>query len=186
MANQNNRATGVAGSTIAEQLRETQKVVESTDAADKIIAKMKEENSLLLAAMKKVGYGEVECSLAEGTVSERFGKKSCAVIEVTLPIPHLGLRIIGTIWGRLENKPEGTTVTFEAAMPKFIKATDAVAKERILAAMENGAAAWAGFDKATASAEARLMGQTTKVEPGETARPKLVKRVLLATTTPAA
>lgn len=162
--------------TIGDQL-----AAKNAPEVDKIISEMQAGQAELMT-LRDHGYGPVECSSADGTVSERFGRKSCAVIECIVPVPMLGIKIMGTIWGRLETKADGTTVKFEASMPKGVKHIDDAGKERILAHMENGAAEWAGFEKATDAASAKLMGQTT-AKPGTVgARPTLVKRVVMTQT----
>lgn len=162
---------------MADQLS---KVASNTpERVEEAIDAMLTDQAAHLTALKAVGYGAVDCSAADGDVSERFGRKSCPVIEVAVPIPALGIKLTGTIWGRLVNGTDGTTVTFEAGMPKGVKHMDAAGKERLLAHMENGAAAWPGYDKATDAASAKLTGQTAGTVG---ARPKLVKRIVMTGT----
>lgn len=169
--------------TLGEQIAAKTGNTPNQAVVDQALQEMHKDQQALL--MLKDGYGAVECSSADGSVSERFGRKSCAVIECIVPIPLLGIKIMGTIWGRLETKADGTTVKFEASMPKGIKHIDDAGKDKLLAHIENGAVEWAGYEKATDAATAKLMGQVKA--PGTVGgRPTLVKRVVMAQTAPPA
>lgn len=151
--------------------------------AANIIEEMVEGQAQLLATRQAERdlYGPVECASADGNVSDRFGKKSCAAITVLVPIPSLGLKLTGTIWGRLVSLPTGTEIKFEAGMPKDLRAMDEAGKDRLLAHMEIGAQLWPGYEKTTDAVAAKLTGQTPK---GINARPNLVKRVIMTGTAP--
>lgn len=180
----NNRSNdqGVAGSTIADQIRANNAVPDGPANAAEIIESMIESQAEVLETIQadRAFYGPVECASADGNVTDRFGRKSCAAISVMVPIPLLGLKLTGTIWGRLVNDTNGTTVTFEGGMPKELKALDETGKDRLLAHMELGAQAWAGYEKTTDAVIAKLTGQTGKTVAGQLARPKLVKKVVLS------
>lgn len=154
-------------------------------------ADIKREQSNQQAAIARAAaklapqYGDVECEVTGASVYEKFGRKSIAAIKCVVPIPALGIRVETTIWGSLVVKPDGTEITFAAAMPKGIKASDSVSKDRFLAHVENSAVRWSGYVKATEAAERELLGQKAAVIAGEAVRPKLVKRVKLATETAA-
>lgn len=153
--------------------------------AAEIIADMVEGQKEVLAAkqVERELYGPVECSSADGNVTDRFGRKSCAAIAVQVPIPSLGLKLDATLWGRLIMDATGTTIIFEAGMPKGLKAMDEHGKDRLLAHIETGAQAWPGYDKTTDAVAAKLTGQNAK--PGTVGgRPKLVKRVQLSQQAP--
>lgn len=181
MAQNKRTDQGIAGSTIADQIRAANAVPDGPPNADKIIESMVEEQAEVLEAIQqdRALYGPVECASADGNVTDRFGRKSCAAISVMIPIPSLGLKLAGTIWGRLINDANGTTVTFEGGMPKDLKAMDETGKDRLLAHMEVGAQAWAGYEKTTDAVIAKLTGQTAKATAGQLVRPKLVKRVVM-------
>lgn len=139
-----------------------------------------------LAAKLAPQYGAVECSSANGSVSEKYGRKSIAVIAAKVPITSLGIVIEVTLWGQLVNKPDGTEISFSASMPKGIKALDSIGKDRLLAHVENSCVRWAGYDKATDAAQRELLGQKPKPVAGEVGRPRLVKQVKLAASDTAA
>lgn len=149
------------------------------NAAD-IIEDMIDDQKEVLQALQesRLAYGDVEFASADGTVSDRFGKKSCAAIACSVPIKELGIKIDVTIWGRLTSDQHGTSITFEAGMPKGIRALDETGKDRLMAHVENAAMLWPAYDKTTDAIAAKLTGQTAK--PGTAnVRPKLVKRVQL-------
>lgn len=126
----------------------------------------------------KQRFGPVECQITDSTVSDRYGRKSVKVLDVIVPLPLIGMRVNSALYGNLEVKSDGTEISFTAYIPKkFMSAMDDDSRERFLAHVENGAASWVGFDKATAAAAAKLTGQSKKVAAGEIARPRLVKAV---------
>lgn len=181
MSKDRDNKTGIAGSSIADAIRSANALPDGpADAATIIDTMVKEQEKVLLEKQAdRELYGPVECSAADGSVTERFGRKSCAAIQVVVPCPALGLKFDTTVWGRLVNDPTGTTVTFEAGMPKGMRSIDEHGKDRLLAHIEVGAQSWAGYEKTTDAVIAKLTGQTAK--PGTIgARPKLVKRVVLA------
>lgn len=180
--NNDQRSTSSSGDTaIADAIRKAGATPDGPANAAAIIDTMVKGQEEVLAAKQadRELYGPVECASADGTVTERFGRKSCAAIAVVVPIPSLGLKLDATIWGRLVNDATGTTVTFEAGMPKGIKATDEHGKDRLLAHIEIGAQSWPGYDKTTDAIIRKLTGQTATVG-SVGARPKLVKRVVMA------
>lgn len=153
------------------------------NAAD-IITDMLEKQEEVLETIQtaKAVYGEVECNAKDGAVSERYGRKSCEVMEIIVAVPAAGIRIVGSLYANLTTKAEGTFVEFTAYVPpKSIKYRDSDAKDLLLATMEHAASNWHGYDKATASAEKRLLGQTHKIA-GQLERPRLVKRMGLTQT----
>jgi hypothetical protein len=126
-------------------------------------------------------YGAVECEAALGSVSEKYGRKSIAVVRCLVPISGIGMKLDATLWGQLVTKSDGTEITFSASLPKGIKASSAADRDRFLAHVENSCVRWAGYEKATAAAEAELLGMRPKVAKGDpAARPRLVKQVKLA------
>lgn len=187
--NKNQARTSANETVIGEAMKAAGAVPDGPANAADIIEDKLEEQKVLLEQKQadRELYGPVECSSADGTVTERFGRKSCAAIQVMIPVPSLGLKIAATIWGRLINDATGTTVTFEGGMPRDLKPMDENGKDRLLAHIETGAQSWPGYEKTTDAIVAKLTGQNAK--PGTVgARPKLVKRVQLAQvqTTPAA
>lgn len=171
----------ISGGTMAAAL-------DNAEVIDTKIADLTKEQEAFLSAIKSTTYGTVDCNASDGQVSERFGRKSCAAIEALVTVPALGIRLPVTIWGRLVVSATGSEITFEASAPKGMKFLGD-GKEMLLAHAENAAFAWNGYDKATAAAEARLMGQTAKITGANGAvisRPKLVKRVITQTANPAA
>lgn len=187
---QNNARTpnGKTGDTvIADAIKKAGAMPDGPADAAAIIDTMLEKQEQVLTALQadRELYGAVECASADGTVTERFGRKSCAAIQVQVPVPSLGLKIDATIWGRLITDATGTTVSFEAGMPKGIRATDEHGKDRLLAHIEVGAQTWPGYEKTTDAVIRKLTGQTAAAGTVG-ARPKLVKRVMLTQTPPAA
>lgn len=179
--NKNQARTSANDTVIGEAMKAAGAIPDGpVDAADQIEVKLEEQKVLL--ATKQADrelYGPVECSSADGNVTDRFGRKSCAAISVQVPIPSLGLKLDATLWGRLIMDATGTTIIFEAGMPKSLKAMDEHGKDRLLAHIEVGAQAWPGYDKTTDAVAAKLTGQNAK--PGTVGgRPKLVKRVQLS------
>jgi hypothetical protein len=177
---------GTAGADLKSAL--TTATADQPAAVESIIESMLEDQKAHLQDLKSIAYGTVECNAADGAVYEKFGRKSCAAIECMVSVPALGLKLPLAIWARLAVTPDGTEITFEASAPKGAKFIGD-GKEMLLAHVENAAAGWPGYDKATASAEARLMGQKQKIngaDGNQISRPKLVKRVVLATARDAA
>lgn len=174
---------GVAGATLADQIREN--VVDgNTAAASAIIDRALEDQELLLKARQLVNYGDAVVSVADGSVSERFGSKSVPMLEIVVPIALLGIKIQGTIWARLTNKTDGTEVKMEASVGKGIKYIDSTGKDRLLAHMENAAQAWPGYAKAEQTAIAALMG-TKATTAGYAPRPTLVRKLVATAAQPA-
>lgn len=203
MSKNGRQGTSAVSPSIADQL-------EGVDDAAKsaIITRAVDDQNLLMKARELVSYGEPTFAVADGSVSERFGRKSVPVITVVVPIALLGIKFTSTIWGRLENKTDGSVITFEASMPKDVKPIDATGKDRLLAHVENTASQWGSpvkltnadgspmldennnqvvvgseYLKATTSAEARLMGVKAPTIAGQLGRPTLRKRVVLASET---
>lgn len=182
--------------------------LEGVDDAAKsaIITRAVEDQNLLLKARELVNYGDPTFAIADGRVSDRFGKKSVPAIACVVPIALLGIRFNVTIWGRLENQTDGQEIKFEASMPKDIKPIDTDSRDRLLAHVENAAWRWGNpvelldaagkvmidadtkkpimvgseYLKATASAESALLGRRGAVV-GQLGRPRLVKRVSVVT-----
>lgn len=175
--------TSVAGSDLKTALAAATVTTPSPDAIDDTINAMVKEQEALLSNLKTIGYGAVECNASDGKVTERFGNKSCAAIEAMVTVNVLGMKIPVTIWGRLSQKADGTEISFEASAPRGFKFVGD-GKTLLLAHVENAAAAWNGYDKATLAAESRLLGtaETMVGAGGQTiSRPKLVKRVIVQT-----
>lgn len=186
--NHDRQAQSTGDTALANAIRNAGAVPDGPADAAEQIEEMIEGQKEVLATLQadRELYGPVECASADGTVTERFGRKSCAAIALQVPIPALGLKLDVTIWGRLVNDATGTTVTFEAGMPKGIRATDENGKDRLLIHAELGAQSWPGYEKTTDAVMRKLTGQTATAGTVG-ARPKLVKRVIMAAaTTPAA
>lgn len=166
----------LAGALSADATVETVNEPISDPIIDKVIEDMTVEQKVYVDLLSKM-YGEVECQALDNAVSERFGNKSVGAIEVTVPFPLLGLRVQATIWGRLSNKADGTEIKFEASLPKGMKGLDADGAERFKAHVENGAAAWAGYERATDLAVDKLMGNKSKPIGNTAARPVLVRKI---------
>lgn len=121
-------------------------------------------------------YGVVSCERpGNASVSERFGRKSIAAIQCKVPVLATGMVIDATIWGRLEIKSDGTTIRFEASVPKGVKIPESADAERFLAHVERSAMSWLGYDAATTAAERLLLGGTKGDK--DSARPVMVRLV---------
>lgn len=135
---------GIAGSTIAEQMRDL-----PVEAQSAMIENALRDQEVLLKARQLVNYGACTFTASDGQVSSKWGRKSAPAIECVVPIPLLGISIAATIWGELKTDTDGTRVVFAASMPRGIKSTDGDGKDRLLAHCENSAAEWSEFDKVT-------------------------------------
>lgn len=129
-----------------------------------------------------VVYGLVSCSVpANANVYESRGKKSTVCIQVAVPILAAGLTVDAAVWARLQQKNGDDEITFEAAIPRGIKASDELSSESFKAHVESAVTAWNGYAAAEAAAIRRLTGQKAKSaieRPG--LAPRLVKRVSAA------
>lgn len=119
----------------------------------------------------------------------KFGAgRSTTVAVVTLPIAAVGMRFTATIYGRLEEKPEGTSITFEPSFGKGVKGATPDDTKAAKALALDAAMAWAGWNAAEKSAIDALTADPAapkvKAANGETAKPtsvvRLVKKVAVA------
>lgn len=126
-------------------------------------------------------YGAPEFSASDnGSVSERYGKRSTAAVDITVPIASLGLKISTTLWCNLDRRSDGDRVIPSVRLPKNVKAIDTDAKDRFIEHIEDAIMAWPGYEPALMAAEKRLIdGGAAKVNAAgkvSAFAPRLVKR----------
>lgn len=87
----------------------------------------------------------------------KFGTgKNTTVATVRLPIASIGLSLVATIYGRLDEKPEGSTLTYEPSFGRNVKGNspDDMAEAKSFAL--SAAMAWPGWVAAELAAEKAL------------------------------
>jgi hypothetical protein len=105
-------------------------------------------------------YGKVRFGVpAQRTVSDRYGRVSCVMLDAIVPVVGTGLAIKTAIYANLERKSDGVSVVPSAYLPKKVLLADAEgAADAFLAHVENAAAKWNGYEAAYDAAAAALIG----------------------------
>lgn len=168
----------------------------------KTFAKEHKQNEQLITALAtkiteslapKFGTPTIALVDTDKCYADRFDatKTSTKMLEVTVPIPHAGLRIKASVYAYLTRKSDGDEISYSAQLPgKGVVTADAHDKEQFLAHVELAASSWKGWEAATLAADNRLRGIKSKaasVSTGPTLeRPRLVKTVKPAPTAPPA
>lgn len=151
------------------------------EVANAKIIELSRDNGKLTAAIVSP-YGDMEFSTPDDPqiYPAKFGGgKSTTAASVTVPIMLLGWKVTARIYARLEEKTDGTTVTFDPAVPKGIGKLDGPEGiQRFKSAVLLAAERWPGWAKAESSAIELLTG--TAPEKPKAQQVKLVKRVTMA------
>jgi hypothetical protein len=107
-------------------------------------------------------YGAVVFGIpATRQVSDRFGRVSCVMLDVRVPVLGTGWSVKAAIYANLERKADGASVVPSAYVPaKFIVPDAEGAVDALKAHIENAAERWPGYDAALDAAAAALLGKT--------------------------
>lgn len=102
-------------------------------------------------------YSGIVCSMPKNaTVYEGRSGKSCAMVNVTVPIPHAGCSIEATVYARLNTK--AGSIEPEPAPSKGVTFIDEAGRFSFTEAVVNAVQSWPLYAKAFDRAEAILMG----------------------------
>lgn len=120
-------------------------------------------------------FGDVICEVPDNAnVSEKFGRRSIAAVNIAVLVPTIGMRILATCWAALD--PKDGKVKFSASLPRSLKSVDRIARETFLAYAETHMMAWAGFADARKAATMKLAGLAERGA-GQAKRPTIENTV---------
>lgn len=130
-------------------------------------------------------YGEPIISLPENaSVSEKYGAKSTAMLNVIIPIVSIGATVETTIWARLQNKSDGQVIEPSVGKPKGMKFTSSEAKAAFDTAIADSLTAWEPhYTKAFDAACDRLLNGVPKTGINGKANPLAPRLVKVAAKT---
>jgi hypothetical protein len=132
--------------------------------------------------MPKYGVPIISAVDTDKAYDSRYeaGARNTKAVEVTVPLPNVGLKVKATIYGNLVRKSDGDEIEYRASLPKGTSAISPEDKEDFLGHVERAAFAWPGWGEVERAADARLLGtKPAKKADGTPAamRPRLVKTV---------
>jgi hypothetical protein len=118
-------------------------------------------------------YGDIIVTAPKTqTVSEKFGSKSVATVQCSVPLPHAGIVISATLWTRLK----GDTFSNDLSIGRDLAYMSDEDKVRFREACDAAMGAWPRIDIALANAEKLLLGVPLETKTDSRFAPRHVKR----------
>lgn len=134
-----------------------------TNGAENTASAQKANRAAILEAARNVypfGPAVVKKPDYEMTAFENKMGKSCRVLEIDIPLIVGGLVVTASMYARIDKA--GTSITFEAGLPRGCKLPDSFDSERFKSHALKAASAFREWDTLQAKAEAVLTGRATK------------------------